>query len=186
MTNSPFYSSLVEAHQDLLRKGYDKNYNVLDSDSMVDGDGHFYSPTQLSIDEFHRFEGETDPADNSIIYAVTANDGTKGTLVDAFGAQGSRNTAQFILEVERKMQNKLIQRYNWIKSNVISTIRKEEKLLTGLAIGAIAGVAIGVLLAPKNKKYTKNIFPQLKDLANNASHAKGKLVHSIVDKLGLN
>jgi len=186
MANSPFYSSLVEAHQDLLRKGYDKNYNVLEADSMVDSDGHFYSPTQLSIDEFHRFEGETDPADNSIIYAVTANDGTKGTLVDAFGAQGSRNTAQFILEVERKMQNKLIQRYNWLKSNMISTIRKEEKLLTGLAIGAIAGAVIGVLLAPKSKKFTKNIFPQLKDLASSAGHANEKLVHSIADKLGLN
>jgi len=186
MTNTPFYSSLVEAHQDLLRKGYDKNYNVLDSDSMVDGDGHFYSPSQLSIDEFHRFEGETDPGDNSIIYAVTANDGTKGTLVDAFGAQGSRSTAQFVLEVERKMQNNLIQRYNWVKSNLISTIRKEEKLITGLAIGAIVGTIIGVLIAPKSKKFTKNIYPQLRDLASSANHAKGKLVDSLVDKFGLN
>jgi len=90
------------------------------------------------------------------------------------------------LEVERKMQNKLIQRYNWIKSNMISTIRKEEKLLTGLAIGAIAGTVIGILLAPKSKKFTKNIFPQVKDFVSNAGHANGKLVHSIVDKLGLN
>lgn len=186
MANSPYYSSLVEAHQDLLRKGYDKNYNVTDSNGMEDGDGHTYSPSQLSIDEFHRFEGESDPADNSIIYAVTANDGTKGTLVDAFGAQGSRNTAQFILAVERKMQNKLIQNYNWAKSYLVSSVRKEEKLLLGLAIGAIAGTVIGVLLAPKSKKYTKNIFPQLKDLAEKAGQQNGKLFHSLADKIGLN
>lgn len=186
MLNAPYYSSLSEAHQNLLRRGYDRNYRVTEDAIMEDGDGHRYSPSQLSIDEFHRFEGESDPADNSIIYAVTANDGTKGTLVDAFGAQGSMKTAKFLLEVEHKMQNGLIQRYNWLKGNLINTVKKEERLLIGLAIGAIAGTVIGILLAPKSKKYTKNIFPQLKDLASKTTHKSGNLLHTLTDKLGVN
>jgi hypothetical protein len=185
METTPFYSSLVEAHHDLLKKGYDKNYRVTESTTMEDGEGHKYSPYQLSIDEFHRFEGETDPADNSILYAVTANDGTKGTLVDAFGAQGSMKTAQFILEVEHRMQNKLINRYNWLKGHLIAGIKREEKLLTGLAIGAIVGTVAGILLAPKSKSLTKNIFPQLRDLATGAGHRNGKALHALAQKIGM-
>ena len=39
----------------------------------------------LTIREFHRFEGVSDPDDMSIVYAIESRDGTRGTLVDAFG-----------------------------------------------------------------------------------------------------
>ena len=39
----------------------------------------------LTIREFHRFEGISDPDDMSIVYAIESRDGTRGTLVDAFG-----------------------------------------------------------------------------------------------------
>ena len=38
-----------------------------------------------TIREFHRFEGVSDPDDMSIVYAIESRDGTRGTLVDAFG-----------------------------------------------------------------------------------------------------
>ena len=41
MNNVP-YSSLVEAHQDLLRKGYDRNYNVLSAEKMEDDKGNIW------------------------------------------------------------------------------------------------------------------------------------------------
>ncbi len=185
MENTPYYTSLVEAHQDLLTKGYDKNYKVTEAMTMEDGEGHKYSPNQLSIDEFHRFEGDTDPADNSILYAVSANDGRRGTLVDAFGAQGSMKTAKFILEVEHKMQNALIKRYNWVKANMINGMKKEEKLLIGLAVGAVVGTVVGVLLAPRNRNITQHIYPQLKDFARSLGNRKSHLVDSLTDKIGL-
>jgi len=38
------------------------------------------------IVDYHRFEGTSDPDDTSVIYALETNDGTLGTLVDAYGA----------------------------------------------------------------------------------------------------
>ena len=35
--------------------------------------------------EIYRFEGVSDPDDMAIVYAIESRDGTRGTLVDAFG-----------------------------------------------------------------------------------------------------
>jgi len=41
---------------------------------------------EFEIDRFFRFEGETDPADESILYAVSSDKyNLKGILVNAFG-----------------------------------------------------------------------------------------------------
>ena len=47
--------------------------------------GKTYRADELTIREFHRFEGISDPDDMSIVYAIESRDGTRGTLVDAFG-----------------------------------------------------------------------------------------------------
>ncbi|MBL7933497.1 MAG: hypothetical protein JNL60_16445, partial [Bacteroidia bacterium] len=68
-----------------------------------------YIPTQVLIDNFYRFEGDSDPADNAIVYAVTTEDGIKGILIDSYGATDDPNTARFVSEVEeihKKKQNK--------------------------------------------------------------------------------
>jgi len=44
----------------------------------------------LIIDSY-RFEGMTDPADESTVFAIEAKDGTKGTLVISYGASTAQN-----------------------------------------------------------------------------------------------
>jgi hypothetical protein len=39
----------------------------------------------VTVREFHRFEGTSDPDDMAVVYALEASDGTRGTLTDAFG-----------------------------------------------------------------------------------------------------
>ncbi|MBL7984140.1 MAG: phosphoribosylpyrophosphate synthetase, partial [Flavobacteriales bacterium] len=42
------------------------------------------------IDEFHRFEGNSDPEDRSIVYAISsARHQLKGILVNAYGPDAS-------------------------------------------------------------------------------------------------
>jgi hypothetical protein len=43
----------------------------------------------LTIRDYQRFEGVSDPDDMSIVYALESADGTRGALVDAFGVYAS-------------------------------------------------------------------------------------------------
>jgi hypothetical protein len=51
--------------------------------------GKTFRAEDLLIREFYRFEGVSDPDDMSIVYAIESRDGTRGTLVDAFGVYAS-------------------------------------------------------------------------------------------------
>lgn len=43
----------------------------------------------FQVDQFFRFEGDSDPADESIVYAISSKDKKlKGVLVNAFGVYG--------------------------------------------------------------------------------------------------
>jgi len=59
-----------------------------------------YAPEDVKISSFYRFEGESDPADNAIVYAIETSTGEKGTLTDAYGAYSDAHVAKFIKEVE--------------------------------------------------------------------------------------
>ncbi len=59
-----------------------------------------YKPNQVKIVSFYRFEGNSDPEDNAILYAIEAVSGERGLLVDAYGSEGDINISNFIVDVE--------------------------------------------------------------------------------------
>src|SRR4051812_10454239 len=59
-----------------------------------------YTPTDVHVVNFYRFEGDTDPGDMSILYVIETSDGTKGTLVDAYGTYSDGKITSFMQEVE--------------------------------------------------------------------------------------
>lgn len=59
-----------------------------------------FQPDEVKIAHFYRFEGESDPADNSIVYGIETNDGEKGTLVDAYGPYSDSKVTKFMQQVE--------------------------------------------------------------------------------------
>ena len=68
-----------------------------------------YRPEDIKIVSFYRFEGESDPADNSILYAIETDRNEKGTLTDAYGIYNDTRISDFINEVqeiEKKSLNK--------------------------------------------------------------------------------
>jgi hypothetical protein len=84
------YDDLLEAISGLKKRGYERDFN-LSTDCIVCAvtDKKIY-PDRFKIDNFYRFEGMSSTDDNSIIYALSLDDGTKGILIDAYGvyAQG--------------------------------------------------------------------------------------------------
>ncbi|MGO4771221.1 hypothetical protein ACEN2I_06125 [Flavobacterium sp. W22_SRS_FK3] len=59
-----------------------------------------FTPSQIKIAHFYRFEGESSPDDSSIMYAIETNTNEKGTLIDAYGTAADPATADFIRKVK--------------------------------------------------------------------------------------
>ncbi|MDJ1496495.1 phosphoribosylpyrophosphate synthetase [Cytophagaceae bacterium DM2B3-1] len=83
---SPAFDTMTEALTWLKQAGYEHDFN-LDTDCIRFGENHQkLMPADFQIDKVFRFEGQTDPGDENIIYAISAKEDTiKGTLINAFG-----------------------------------------------------------------------------------------------------
>jgi hypothetical protein len=99
--NNNKYDTLYDATENLKKRGYTCNFNVNENGLLTDHKGAEFKPSEVMLDEFHRFEGISNPADSTIIYAVSTKSGMKGTVVDSFGADGSEVTSGFMNKVEQ-------------------------------------------------------------------------------------
>ena len=90
---------MSEAVDGLKKRGFTANFELLNNTfRAVDGD-KIFSPDELTIVEHHRFEGASDPDDLSVVYAIEANDGTRGTVADAFGPYANPDLGAFLKAV---------------------------------------------------------------------------------------
>jgi len=99
--NNNQYSTLSEATNELSKRGFSVNFEVNEKGMLIDHTGKVYSPSQIKLKEFHRFEGESNPADSTIIYAVETKSGIQGTVVDSYGADGSEIISDFMNKAEQ-------------------------------------------------------------------------------------
>lgn len=79
------YTSLSEATNDLKKRGYTEDLNTEAVCIQCPSRNLRLYPEDFMIDEFYRFEGMSNPSDNSIVYAISSKDAIKGVLVDAYG-----------------------------------------------------------------------------------------------------
>ncbi len=56
-------------------------------------------PEQFTIREYYRFEGMTDPADSSVVYAIESDHGVKGVLVNAYGVYADSLSSDMITKL---------------------------------------------------------------------------------------
>ena len=58
-------------------------------------------PEHFKVVESYRFEGMSDPEDNSVVYAIESLDGTfKGVLVSGYGAYADGASMELIRKLE--------------------------------------------------------------------------------------
>lgn len=91
--------TLSETMNALRDQGYVDDLNLLDDQIENSTKSKKYPIEEFEVDHYFRFEGMANPADNSILYAITTKDGHKGMLVDGYGKSGG--------QVSEKMLNKL-------------------------------------------------------------------------------
>jgi hypothetical protein len=69
----------------LRRRGFSGNLVAHPEGLRMVETGRTFPPNEIVIREYYRFEGESDPDDMAIVYAIEGPDGVRGVLVDAFG-----------------------------------------------------------------------------------------------------
>jgi len=69
---------------DLRLKKQDNEF-VVNTDGVISLKDKIYGQQEIKIIKTYRFEGESDPGDEAIIYFVEANDGMVGYSLDAYG-----------------------------------------------------------------------------------------------------
>src|SRR2546423_11671697 len=80
------YDTLSEAITSLRREGYTEDFNLQPDCLHCSQANVRLFGSDFKVDKFYRFEGPSDPADASILYAISSDQyDLKGILVNGYG-----------------------------------------------------------------------------------------------------
>ena len=96
------YDTLSEAVNGLKARGYTLDFNIAGSLLTCNAIPAPLSPEEFEIAEFYRFEGNTDPGDESVIYAIESRHGQKGILVNAYGPNADPATDALVRKLKER------------------------------------------------------------------------------------
>jgi hypothetical protein len=95
--------TLAATLERLERRGFTATFEATDSGLRARETGRppgrTFRPHELAVVESYRFEGASDPDDLSVLYGLEAADGTRGTVVDAFGPYADPALARWLRDV---------------------------------------------------------------------------------------
>jgi hypothetical protein len=78
-----------------LRLKKQDNEFQISKDNFVSPSGKAYNPEDLKIIKTYRFEGDSDPSDNSVLYLIEANDGLIGYSIDSYGVYSNHEDGKY-------------------------------------------------------------------------------------------
>lgn len=91
------YDTISGAIADLKDRGFSLDFN-LEENCIICHEEKF-RPEDFEILEVYRFEGESDPADEAVVYAIVSSTGLKGTLVNAYGMYANAMSDEMIKKI---------------------------------------------------------------------------------------
>jgi len=85
------FDTLSQAVNSLTENGFTEDFKTEEKYIKALYSENKYLPKELIITETHCFDGMDSPEDETELFAIIANDGTKGTLVMSYSAQHNQN-----------------------------------------------------------------------------------------------
>ena len=80
------YETVTDALRSLKEKGYTLDFNISFDKLTCSKNEICLNPHEFEITAVYRFEGDSDPGDEAVVYAVESKDGKlKGTISGAYG-----------------------------------------------------------------------------------------------------
>ncbi|MEO6540500.1 MAG: phosphoribosylpyrophosphate synthetase [Ferruginibacter sp.] len=91
------YDTVVAAIDGLKTRGYTTNFNIAFDKIMCSETKTCLNPGEFEIVEVYRFEGNSNPADEDVVYAVESINGNmKGIITSAFGLYADSASTEMI------------------------------------------------------------------------------------------
>ncbi|RTY94919.1 hypothetical protein [Flavobacterium sp. GT3R68] len=85
------YATVSDALTELGEKGYTTDFNLKEEDIITNS-------LHYEIEHVYRYEGNSDPGDEAVVYGIKATSGEKGVFVAGFAASDSE-AAQVLNEM---------------------------------------------------------------------------------------
>ena len=80
------YDTVTDALSDLKQRGFSVDFNIAFDKIICSQKEICLAPEEFKIVEVYRFEGDTDPGDENVVYAIESKDGKiKGAMSSAYG-----------------------------------------------------------------------------------------------------
>ena len=94
---SESFGSLSQTINELVKLGYTHDFNIKGNSVIFLKSNTTLLPSEFRIDKVYRFEGDTDPQYQSILYAISSlKYNLKGTLVNGYGTSTDEVTSKLI------------------------------------------------------------------------------------------
>jgi len=97
--------TLVETLEQLKKEGFTYDFNLTAHALEVhneEGIQLTLSPDDFNIVKIFRFEGMTNPSDESILYAIESNIGLKGTILSSYGMYADAMSNEMIKKLDTR------------------------------------------------------------------------------------
>ena len=95
------YNTLSETMNELRKEGYVEDFN-LQQNCLECRNGQFkVFADEFKIDKYYRFEGQSNPSDSAILYAISSDvHQLKGVLVNAYGIYSEPVTDEMLQKLK--------------------------------------------------------------------------------------
>lgn len=126
------YGTLSETINGLVKSGYTHDFNIADECIVCHNANLSLSPDDFQIDQVYRFEGDSDPEYQSILYAISSSKfNVKGTLVNGYGISSDEASTKLIEKLNTHHEQKNMEN----KSNDATLLRPEgERILNATLV----------------------------------------------------
>jgi len=92
------YATVSKALEDLNEKGFTYDFNIHEADIVK-------NPSKYEIVHIYRYEGDSNPDDEAVVYGIKSSSGKKGVYVAGFAANSINEAYEVLIQLSIKGRN---------------------------------------------------------------------------------
>lgn len=198
-----YFETVTEAVNDLISRGFTHDFIINDGlDCIICQKKELtLSPDDFHIDEIYRFEGQTDPGDEMIVYAISSKKfDIKGTIINSFGVYADCKIDKLIekISIQNKEKPNPIKRHQAIISfskdhhfGLLLVWKIRQGIKKGVSTDRISKYVLFFFkedLVKHFKEEEQLLFIKLpsNDILRKQAEAEHQTIYKLIDDIGKN